>query len=377
MINSKVEVSVCMTTYNHEKYIKDSIDSVLNQTFRNFELVIVNDGSTDETANIIKTFNDPRIKYIEEDNSGPSIAFNKAIHNSSGKYIAFMSGDDISLTDRLEKQINYIKSDKDCKALFSWVNLINENGDFFDSIIYPQTLFNVTSKLKTELLHDLFFQGNSLCAVTSFIEREVLENTSLFIPTLIQLQDFELWLSIIKMHNIHVISEPLVNYRIRDRNANLSFNPDYFSRGIFETHRVYQSFFSGVDSETFRGAFFQYLKNKNFMTDIEYQLEKSFIYLNHSVNYIKLIAIEKLSILMQNELVRSVAKDNYKFTISDFFNLSTEVTIFMENQEKLIYEISALKLENNHIKNSKLWKIINLFHRIKKNLKDFNYYYYV
>ena len=106
MANNTPLVTVIMTTYNHEKYVGEATESVLKQTFDNIELVIVNDGSRDNTEKVIKKFNDERIVYIYQENQGPSIAANNAILASRGKYIAIMSGDDVSLPLRIERQLN-------------------------------------------------------------------------------------------------------------------------------------------------------------------------------------------------------------------------------------------------------------------------------
>src|SRR5436305_5580471 len=98
-------VSVTLVTYNHEKYIDAAIRSVLDQTFRDLELVIVNDGSTDGTAGRIAAFDDPRIVVVHQDNRGPSAAANRAIATTHGKYVALFTGDDVCHPDRLRRQL--------------------------------------------------------------------------------------------------------------------------------------------------------------------------------------------------------------------------------------------------------------------------------
>ncbi|MHB8577692.1 MAG: glycosyltransferase family 2 protein, partial [Dehalococcoidia bacterium] len=97
------QVSVVMVTYNHERYIGDAVQSVLAQTFSDFELIIVNDGSVDGTERIIRTLPDPRVTYIQQQNQGPSAAVNTGIAFASGKFVAFMTGDDVCHPSRLER----------------------------------------------------------------------------------------------------------------------------------------------------------------------------------------------------------------------------------------------------------------------------------
>ena len=102
-MNNMPKVSVIIPVYNGEKYLQKAIDSILNQTFTDFEIIIVNDASIDGTADILDSLNDPRIHIItHKNNSGPSESRNDAIRNSSGKYIAIMDSDDLSVPQRLE-----------------------------------------------------------------------------------------------------------------------------------------------------------------------------------------------------------------------------------------------------------------------------------
>ena len=120
-IESKSEirttVSVVMTCYNHEKYIVSAVQSVLDQTFPDFELIIIDDGSTDGTRDMLKTFNDDRIRLIFQENEGPGSACNAGLNIVSGEFIALMSGDDVCYPERLEKQLSYSKKSK---AAFFW-----------------------------------------------------------------------------------------------------------------------------------------------------------------------------------------------------------------------------------------------------------------
>src|SRR5215210_3056453 len=111
-------VSVSMVTYNHEKYVDEAIRSVLDQTFGDLELVIVNDGSTDGTADRIAAFDDPRIVAIHQDNQGPSAATNRALAACRGKYVALFSGDDVCRPDRIRRQVEeYVRGGR--RVLFA------------------------------------------------------------------------------------------------------------------------------------------------------------------------------------------------------------------------------------------------------------------
>lgn len=123
------EVSVILPVYNGETYLKEAIDSILTQTFRDFELLLINDGSTDRSEQIILSYTDPRIRYLKnEKNKGLIYTLNDAVNESNAKYIARMDADDIALPHRLEKQIHYLKVNP-VAVLATRVSLIDANGD--------------------------------------------------------------------------------------------------------------------------------------------------------------------------------------------------------------------------------------------------------
>ena len=122
------KISVVMTSFNHEKYIKQAINSVLRQTYSNFELILVDDGSSDDTRKIIKKYNDDRLVTIFKDNEGTSIATNTGIERAKGDWIALMSGDDICCPTRLEEEIKYAVT-YNRNIVFATPQLINDNGD--------------------------------------------------------------------------------------------------------------------------------------------------------------------------------------------------------------------------------------------------------
>lgn len=122
-------VSVVMTAYNEGKYIEDSVQSILNQSFRNFELVIVDDGSTDDTLEKLELLGkqDERIIVIPQEHSGRSRALNKGISCFKGKYMAIMDSGDIAHSDRLVKEVEFLEQNSDVSVVGTWAYWINEN----------------------------------------------------------------------------------------------------------------------------------------------------------------------------------------------------------------------------------------------------------
>lgn len=179
-------VSIVMPCYNGSKFIGNSIQSVLSQTYKYFELIVVDDGSSDNSMSIVKKFNDDRIKLLTTDGQcGAATARNLAIENARGRYIAFLDCDDLWHNDKLEKHINYIMRND---LAFSWTdyNVINENGEFIR-----------IHKSKTQGNHiDLLTKKLTIGCLTVIYDVEKLDK--LFMPNIKMRQDLALWVLIIK-----------------------------------------------------------------------------------------------------------------------------------------------------------------------------------
>jgi len=160
-------VSVVMAAYNAEKYLKEAIDSVLNQSYSNIELVVVNDGSTDSTKNIILNYDDKRIKYVENEmNSGLVVTRNKGLENAGGEYIAILDSDDIALPDKIQKQINFLEVNKGYGLCATFFRKIDAEGKIISDITIP-----VSNKdLQTFLHYD-----NCICHSTVMARADLIK----------------------------------------------------------------------------------------------------------------------------------------------------------------------------------------------------------
>ena len=145
LINPKV--SVIIAVYNGEEYISLAIESLLNQSFPELEIIIINDGSTDKTKDIISSYTDPRIVLLNTNNKGAGAARNYGISHSNTEYIAILDSDDIALKDRILLQYNFLRSNKDYVAVGSNVNLIDSKGDHICKLELPTTNQEIINSL--------------------------------------------------------------------------------------------------------------------------------------------------------------------------------------------------------------------------------------
>ncbi|AVH64259.1 glycosyltransferase [Nostoc sp. 'Peltigera membranacea cyanobiont' N6] len=363
MTSSNPLISVTMTTYNHEKYIGEAVESVLNQTYKNLELIIVNDGSNDKTDEIIRKFRDERITYIYQENQGTSSAINRAILDSRGKYIAFMSGDDICYPHRLETEYNYLVTSQK-KVVFSWVDFIDENSQIITDSHFAENLFNHPNRTRSEILRHFFFHGNYINAVTGLIYRELLLDAGLFNVVAIQLQDFEMWLKLIKQHEIHILPDQLIKYRIRSLGENLS-HPSNFIRTDFEDQQIYRRMFDDLPKELFKAAFSDKVRKAKFSDGIEYELEKAFLYLQHNSSSVQIIGCEKLFDLLQDRNILSCSISEYNFTLSDLYQLTNQIDFL--NKKRLSILHNNFLLKENQLENANL-TLREANYEIKRNV---------
>jgi len=128
------KISIVMSLYNSERYLREAMDSVLSQTFSDFEFIIINDGSIDGSASIVQSYDDNRIHFVQQENQGLPAALNAAIHLAKSELIARMDPDDICLPERLAMQYEYMQNNKDVMVLGSATRCINEDGDALPEI---------------------------------------------------------------------------------------------------------------------------------------------------------------------------------------------------------------------------------------------------
>ena len=162
-----LEVSVVMSVYNGEKYLKETIESILKQTFTNFEFIIINDGSSDRSANIVGSYDDSRIVFIQQENSGLAAALNRGIKIAKGKYIARMDADDRSHPERLFKQIEFMNEHPNCVLLGTQAIVMKEDGEELFKTTLPTSDKTIKSYLP---LRNPFYHGSVMFRKTVFQE---------------------------------------------------------------------------------------------------------------------------------------------------------------------------------------------------------------
>ncbi len=205
--NQSPAISVVMSAYNAEQYVSSAVESILNQTFRDFEFIIINDGSTDSTGHIARSYaaRDSRIRLVEQDNTGLTIALRRGIDISAGEFIARMDADDISMPTRLEKQIEFLRAQSDYVAVSSIIEhfKIEDETGYLDSPIKVDETFPLFNCFTNAI------GGHGQVA----FRRRSYDLVGGYDPTVTYAQDYDLWTRLTDLGKFGVAREML--YRMR------------------------------------------------------------------------------------------------------------------------------------------------------------------
>lgn len=233
------KISAIMPAYNAEKYIGEAIESILNQTFADFEFIIIDDGSTDGTKKIIKEYDDPRIVLLEnEKNSGIVVALNKGLDAAKGEYIARMDSDDISLPERFEKQVAFLESHPETVALGVGIRTFGEN---IEGVDMPAECNPQKSRI------DLIFSP-CIAHPTAMIRASVLkENNIKYDGKYVGTEDYALWWELSRYGDVHSLQEILFKYRIHTNQV--SKNADEKTVGRFVAFANERLHWFGINGE--------------------------------------------------------------------------------------------------------------------------------
>lgn len=233
-MNRNPKITVLMSVYNGEKYLNEAVDSILFQTFTDFEFLIIDDASTDKTPEILHSYGDTRIKIItNEKNLGLTKSLNKGLELARGEYIARMDADDISYPKRLEKQIKYLEEHRDVGLVGSSFETINEYGEVVSRNIYK----DFTSE---KIYYHLTF-NNCIAHSSVVYRRDLVIRTEGYNERLIRAQDFDLWSRISKKSKIEIVEEILLKWRASQSGISkkCKTEQDQIARSIFEENIRY------------------------------------------------------------------------------------------------------------------------------------------
>jgi glycosyltransferase involved in cell wall biosynthesis len=267
------KVSVIMTSYNHAKYLRQAIESVLAQTFRDFELIIWDDGSADDSWQIINSYSDPRILAFRNEVNLHGGNVRRALAQAApAQYVAIQHCDDIWEPEKLERQVAFLDENPQIGAVFTWVSVIDADGSpFEDETHFYHHIFDQSDRSRHEWLNYFFYQGNALCHPSAMLHRVCYDECGLYRPGMAQLPDFDMWVRLCLKYEIRVLPERLVRFRVHSNEVNSSGNrPETRVRAQFEYLQLLNNYKSVRNAEDFLKVFpsaEKYMKTSGFDPD--------------------------------------------------------------------------------------------------------------
>ena len=271
-------VSVIMPCFNHEKYVAEAIESVLNQTYDNIEFIALDNGSTDGSYEVMKRYEDRLAKLLHFEKNDLGKAREALQRNCTGEYIAFMTSDDVWLPEKLEKQMRIFREKKDVKACFTWANLIDDDSRIISS--GGNNIFCERNRSREEWIERLFLYGNCLAYPSTVVERECYCQGLPKLKPFFQLSDKYLWLLYLLEHNIYLLEEPLVNYRWHTAGANRNSSAPTEAVSVrtnSERAMVAEYIMEQMPNKLFLRTFGKYMQNPDAVTHEEILCEKFFL----------------------------------------------------------------------------------------------------
>ena len=376
-------VSVIIPAYNHEDYIKECIESVLNQTYKNLEVIVEDDCSTDNTKEVIKEINDKRLKTIfSKKNKGTVNTINELTKICHGKYITAIGSDDVWYPTKIEEQLKVFQENPKLGAVFTLAEFIDENGNKYEDDNPILNVFRKGNTSQGKRLRMFYEIGNHLCHSSSMITKKVVDDIGLYNKAFRQLHDYEYWVRIINKYNIHIINKKLVKYRrARDGNKSISAKSRVNDIRTFnELFYINSKMIQNMKKEYLIDGFKDIFRNPESKSKDELLCERYFLLLNMSFgcsnkNYAYSLLIDNDN----NGHLFDLLEKKYNYTLIDFYEdtgkesdlypeniLSERFKIGIEEKNKIIDNLTR---ELNTITNSRSWKITKPIRALRKMKK--------
>ncbi len=314
------KVSVILTSYNHGQFIDKAIASVLEQSFEDFELIVLDDKSTDNSSAKILGFDDSRIRFIKNDhNLGMVRNVNKGIRMANGDYIAHLNSDDIFFADKLKKQVKFLDENLEFGAVFTGVKLIDKEGANFTDEKHPyyHAFEKSRNQDRYQWLNYFFYNFNCLCYPSVMVRKTCYDNVGLFNPSYTIMLDYDMWIRICRKYQIHRIEEKLTGFRVSDLSASCSSDSKLING--FEIKKILRNYVSNFLVDELKMIFPNF--NKSNISDLRYSILKSCFDL--TIRH-KALAAEYLLDLINSEEDLKIINDN-NITLEDILRLRKEI----------------------------------------------------
>jgi len=240
-----------MPSYNHGQWIGEALDSILQQSYQDFEIIIVDDGSSDNSSEVIQAYTEQSSRIrgsVFSKNQGACKVINHAISMAEGEYIALLNSDDLWLPNKLERQMCVMEENPELGAVFGLALPINEHGHPLDKSELNVFAASVVPRNRYEWMRYFILKGNCVCHPSILIRKECYDHLGCYEPTLRSLPDFHMWVRLFYHYDIRVMNEPLIKFRLHRYNESDRGSVANKVRGDFEWHHIFKTMLGQIKS---------------------------------------------------------------------------------------------------------------------------------
>lgn len=299
-------LTVLMPVYNAERFVAMAIDSILNQTFTDFEFIIIDDCSADDSVRIINSYTDPRIiLYQNEKNMGISATLNRGIEVAKTALIARMDSDDISYPERLQKQYDFITENPDGALYSCWAKVVGQQGQFIRQDIFPSDYY--------------FYNLTFICWIyhpTIIFRKEAVEEVGMY--TVPYAEDFELFWQLSRRHKIYNLSEVLLDYRVTDQSLHQVIKKHEYQEAQYSQLLRNLRYYAG-DSYTISKTYLDCLQH-NFEPLLTMQSVSAIVGCIHELDFLTQQILAKENVNRNINAIQAASFFKRRFIINFFAN---------------------------------------------------------
>jgi glycosyltransferase involved in cell wall biosynthesis len=291
------KVSIVVPSYNHARYIESTISSILNQDYKNLEIIVIDDGSTDSSVSILKTFGE-KIVLVLQQNQGQAATRNNAIKLATGEFIAFLDSDDLYMPCKISSQIKTFEMDNSLALVYTDFLIINEDGAIVREVKCP-------SPAQKTMAFDVL-SGNFICNASVMLRKKCFETEGYFDESVAPAADGDMWLRLLTRNFIFGhIAKPLVKYRVHQKNQSNNYALMKYHRDIIHM-RALQSF---IHNNYLNSSADYYRLSANLMKSHSYKTAKEALIksMEYEFGVLKILKWVQLSILDMEVITRAIS----------------------------------------------------------------------
>lgn len=317
-------VTVLISSYNHAKYIAAGLESVLNQSYKNLQIIVVDDGSQDDTLDLLQSYEDERLTVLTAERNTAFRLYDTAKSKIQGKYVAELASDDRWTLDKIQKQVDFLENHGEIGLVFSWCEVLTPDLKEKERL---ESVFNVQNKEMHEWFWELIVEGNKFNNPSVMFRTEVFQKYDGYRFQYRQLQDLELWLRMLPNENVYIMPEKLTYYtwHPKDNVGNMSADTmENMVRLDMEMSYILFDVFRNIDGAFFNRAFARELEGDMSLEKADIICKKFLILacFNSSV-------FQDAAILFYHECIREdgvldTLEHKYGFSRADFWKYEGE-----------------------------------------------------